>query len=118
MKANKNVTPREEKQKKEEEVILEEVKDISLEKILPSITETKLQIAKFFDSIEERMSDHYKKHSNLLTAIKLEEKNLEDVHQIQVNADSLAALLEGQSKYKEEFDIEMAQQIIDLLTNG
>ena len=106
MKNRKVETPKEKQKKIETVEILKEVSSISQENIVKTIGGLKIQITKVLESLEDQMGDQFKRLNNLQKAREVEEKRVEDTHQIQLHADSLQALLEGQKKYKEEFEEE------------
>lgn len=100
----KTKSSKEENEKKEEKEILNQTKDLSLEKIVKTLADLKLQTSRAVEMLEENMTEEFKKLNTLRKAIEIENKQLEEVHQIQINADSLEALLESQKRSKEEFE--------------
>jgi len=106
----KNVNPREEVKKKEEQKTVERVKDISFEKIINQMGSLKIQISQSLDSLEDRLSSEFRRLTDLQQTLLIEESNLEEVHQIQKNADSLSALLLAQEHYEDEFNKRIAHE--------
>jgi hypothetical protein len=86
------------------------MEELSLEKIVKSLTDVKLDMGRFFDQLEENSTNQYKKLIDIQKAIECEKNNLEEIHSIQVNADSLAALIEAQKRQKEDFEEEMENE--------
>lgn len=97
----------EEKKAKEEKEIIAEVSENSIEKIVTNIANLKLEIVKSIDGLEEKLVAQQKKFAEVQQAVEIETRNLEEIYQIKVNADSLAALLLAHKEKKEEFEKEM-----------
>ena len=99
-----------EKEKTEKKDIVETAAQNSVEKIVKDLAELKLAIGKSLDSVEEQLIGEFKKLNNTRRAIEIEQKNLEDIHEIRAEADSLAALLLAQKEKKQAFETEMEQK--------
>ena len=99
-----------EKEKTEKKDIVETAAQNSVEKIVKELAELKLAMAKSLDSVEEQLIGEFKKLNNTRRAIDIEQKNLEDIHEIRAEADSLAALLLAQKEKKQAFEAEMEQK--------
>jgi hypothetical protein len=83
------------------------------EGIISAISSLKLGLAKELDKLNEQLLAEYKKLEEIQTAINLEKKNLEDLYEVNANADSLAAMLLAQKEKKAEFEAGMAQKKSD-----
>ena len=99
-----------EKRKVEEKKIVREATQNSVERIVKDIAEIKLEVGKALDSLEERLITEFKKLTELQKAIEIEKKELEEIHDIKVNADSLAALLQAQKEQKARFEKETEEK--------
>ncbi len=95
---------------KKEKEILESASKHSVEKIVKGLAELKLEIGNVFDTLEDRLSSEYKKLTELQQAVEIKEKELEEVHEIRINADSLAAILAAQREKKAEFETEIEER--------
>ncbi|MFH0924145.1 MAG: hypothetical protein V1872_00695 [bacterium] len=96
--------------KEEERKVVKEAKDNSVEKIVKGLADIKLDVGKSLDTLEEKLVVQYKNLTGLEQAIDIENKNLENVYEIKINADSLAALLLAQKEKKTVFDVEIEQK--------
>lgn len=110
MQEQKPVDRQVEKKKEEEKKIVSSASQLSTEKIIKGLADLKLEIGKSFEFLEEQLITQYKKLTDLQTAINVEQQNLEEIHEIKVNADSLAALLQAQAERKVKFETEVEQE--------
>jgi len=94
----------------EEKKIVKEATQNSIERIVKDIAEIKLEVGKALDSLEGRLITEFKKLSELQKAIEIEKKELEEIHEIKVNADSLAALLQAHKEKKSQFEKETEEK--------
>ena len=110
IKEEKPFDRKEEKKKEEEKKIIKGASQNSVEKIVKGLAEIKLEIGTALDTLEERLIKEFKKLTELQQAIEIEQKELEEIHEIKVNADSLAALLRAQKEKRSQFDAEMEEK--------
>jgi hypothetical protein len=110
IKEEKPFDRKEERKKEEEKKIIKGASQNSVEKIVKGLAEIKLEIGTALDTLEERLIKEFKKLTELQQAIEIEQKELEEIHEIKVNADSLAALLRAQKEKRSEFDMEMEEK--------
>ena len=109
----KQESHQEEKKKQQEKEIVTAASAMTPDLIVKNIAEVKISVAQALDDIEQHLSDEYRRLSDLQMAIKLETANLEELHEIKINADSLEALLLAQKEYKTRFEGEMTQRKIE-----
>ncbi len=76
------------------------------EKIIKNLAQVKLDIGQSVDSLENSLTEEYRKLNNIQEAIKIESCNLQELHNITANTDSLAALFLAQKEYKQKFEEE------------
>ncbi|MCX6272123.1 MAG: hypothetical protein NTU44_13065 [Bacteroidetes bacterium] len=91
----------------------ETVKNASLhssETIIKGIAELKLNIGNSLDKLEESLMTEYRKLSQIREAVEIETKNLDELYQIKVNADSLAALLMAQKEKRLQLEAEIQRK--------
>ena len=83
--------------------------------VFKNISELKLSLVKSLEDIEEKLLTSHKKLSTLNQAIDIQTKELSDLHEIKINADTLAALLFAQKEKTVAFEKDMKerQQFID-----
>lgn len=103
----KEVTVQEVKKKKSEEEIVTKATGFTQENIINNLTEVKVSVGKSLDTLEQKLTEEYRKLHELQTAIKIETTNLEELFEIKRNTDSLAALLLAQKEYKAQFEFEI-----------
>jgi DNA repair exonuclease SbcCD ATPase subunit len=80
---------------------------MTLDKIIKNLAQVKVEIGKAVDALEHNLTEEYRKLSDMQEAIRIESRNLEEMHNIKMNADSLSALLMAQKEYKQRFEDEM-----------
>ena len=95
------------KPKQEEKKAIEKSSELSCDGIITSLAETKLKISKNLESLETQLLNEYKKFSDLQKSIEASKKELEELHDITYQAESLVALIETQKRFKEETDQEI-----------
>ncbi|MBF0557133.1 MAG: hypothetical protein HQK96_21680 [Nitrospirae bacterium] len=110
VKEQKPIDRQTEKKKHDEKEIVESASGTSMEKIVKNLANIKVDIVNSLDALEEKLIAEYKTLTGLQQSITIEKRNLEEVHEIAVNADSLAALLLAQKERKEKFESEINQK--------
>lgn len=98
-----------EKKKEGDKEIVKAASQNSIEKIVKGLAEIKLDIGNVLDTLEEKLITEYKKLTELQQAIGIEQKELDEIHEIKVNADSLAALMQAQKEKRSLFEKEMEE---------
>ncbi len=101
------------KQKADEDKIINSASQNSTEKIIKDLGETKLTISRSLDELGEKLVSEYKKLTDLQNAINIEKSYLDEIYQIKIEADSLAALLGAQKEKKIEFENEIEKKKLD-----
>ena len=71
---------------------MEKSSELSCDRIITSLAETKLKISKNLESLEAQLLSEYKKVSDLQKSIEASKKELEELHDITYQAETLAAL--------------------------
>ena len=100
-----------------EQKILEENKEIlsvvslqTSDEIVKNLAELKLSLVKSVEEIEGKLLSSYKNFSNLQKAVGIQTKELNDLYEIKVTADTLAALLIAQKEKNLSFEKEMHEK--------
>src|SRR5438445_5991916 len=106
----KQVSHQEAKKKQDETVIVTKASTFKVDKIVANIADVKLSIGQSLDILEQRLITEYRRLSELEEAIDLETKELEELHEIKKNVDTLNALLLAQKEYKNRFEQQIEQQ--------
>lgn len=110
IKETKQVSHQEEKKKQDETMVITKASTFKVDKIVANIADVKLSIGQSLDTLEQRLIAEYRRLNELEEAIALETKELEDLHEIKKNVDTLNALLLAQKEYKVRFEQHMEQQ--------
>ena len=105
---NQVAEPKKEKEKTDQKEILKKATSVDVEGIVKGIGELKLSLSASLDKIEDALINELKKLTTLQDAIAIETKTIEDLYKINVNADSLTALLLAQKEKKENFEQEIS----------
>lgn len=112
MKEQKKHAPKQKEElvKKHEEKALKVASTLSQEEIIKTLASVKVQVGKSLDQLEEKLIERYREYMDLETAIDTARRNLEEIHSISVEAESLAALVQCQQETKDEFEVEMEEK--------
>lgn len=110
IKEQKPVDRQVEKEKVEKKEIVETAARNSVETIVKGLADLKLAITKALDDMEQQLIGESKRLQGIRQAIAIEQKNLEEIHEIRADADSLAALLLAQKEKKQTFEAEIEQK--------
>ena len=102
----KQVKPQEEKTRAEQKQIVTEAHGNTMESVVKSLADLKLAIGKSLDELESQLLSESRRLATMRQAVEIETKNLQEIHQIQAEANSLAALIEAQKEQQRNFDIE------------
>ncbi len=103
-----NDNPKEVQQRKQDVQTVEKATKTTEEEIETQIAKIKSDFVSALEIIEKELADERKKLETIQNAIRIEEKRLDDLYGISVNADSLSAILLAQKEQKEQFEQEMA----------
>lgn len=101
---------KEEKKKSEDLKIVQKAGELSVESIIKNIGSTKLEILNALDELSEKLTQEFRKLSDLKKAIEIETKNLDELYEIKVNTDTLGALLLAQKEKKAAFELDMEKK--------
>ncbi len=95
--------------KEKEETLVQTAAGMTDEKIVKRLADVKIYVGQSLDKLEQELTEEYKRLSDIQEAIQIESKNLQEIHEIRKNADSLAALFLTQKEYKSRFEKEIAE---------
>ncbi len=109
----KNPHPQEEQVREEEKELLTDVSDFSFETIVKELMDVKLVLNKNLEVLQEDLLAQYKKFVDLRRGVEISKKEVEQIHGVRINANSLAALIQAQKELKEECDQEIDQKRLD-----
>jgi hypothetical protein len=109
--------PQEIKEKEVKKATVQNASENTSEEIVKNIAGLKLNITSELEKLEDKLITEYKRLSGIQEAIKIENTNLEELYQLSVETDSLAAILLAQKEKKRIFDEEMLKKEDDLKTS-
>jgi hypothetical protein len=110
LKKSKQKKPREEKQKKEELALVESINSISTDSIINGLANLRLNIGSFLEELEKNLLDKHREYADIQKAITLSKNELNEVHEINIETDSLSALIIAQKEQKQTFELEIADK--------
>jgi hypothetical protein len=103
----KKVTKQEQRITEEKKEIVEIASKQTTDDIVKNLAELKLSLVKSLEEIEEKLLSNHKQLTTLQQAIQIQTKDLAEIHEIKVNADTLSALLVAQREKSTAFEKEM-----------
>jgi hypothetical protein len=110
LKVNNQSNPKLEKETEEKQKTVKTASGINFESIVKDISNLKLNLSQALENIENILTSEWKKLKTVQEAISIEEQRLQDLFQIVVNADSLAALIQAQKEKKQKFEEEFLKE--------
>jgi hypothetical protein len=108
-----NLKPQEIKEKAEKQAVVKKVAEISPGNIVTGIADLKLKVAESLDQIEDTLLSEQKKLSDIQRTIEIQLEFIEELYQIKVNANSLAAILLAHKEKKEQIVAEEEKLKLD-----
>lgn len=110
----KTEEPKKVQEQQKQENLVKNAAGMSYEGIVKDVSDLKVNLSSALDKLGEKFVTEFKKFEDLQQAIRIEQKNLEDLYQLSANVDSLSVMLLAQKEKKEQFEIEMAARKVDL----
>ena len=98
------------KQEQEKKKTIETASQNTTDDIIQQLAGLKLNLIKSLEDIESQLLNEYKRLNTLQQAIALQTKDLEEIHEIKVETETLSALLQTQKQKREIFDREMMER--------
>jgi len=95
------------KRETEEKEIVKKASQHSVDGIITSLADLKLEIIKSMDGLGERLITEYRKLTDLLQAIEIETKTIDELYSIKAEAESLTTIIAVQKEKRFAFDAEM-----------
>jgi hypothetical protein len=106
----KTEEPKKVQEQQKQENLVKKAASLSNESIVKGIAGLKVELASTLDKLGENLVSEFRKFEELQQAITVEQKNLEDLYQLSVVADSLSVMLLAQKEKKEQFEEEIASR--------
>ena len=107
--AKKSENPRAEKEQQTKAEIVVNAADHTFDGIVKNIAALKLNLTKSLEKVGDDLTAEFKKLSDIRQAITIEEQNLKNVYQINVETDSLAAIIQAQKGKNLAFETEISE---------
>jgi len=101
------LSPKEIKEQKRSKEILKDVDSLASEGVIKSISELKMEIGNLLSRISDKLEKEVSRYLKVKEAIEIKEKEMEEIYEIEKNAQTLTALIEAQSQKRDEFEREM-----------
>lgn len=108
-------SPKEMQQRKAEQQTVRQATEASPKSISTHIGGIKAEFVSSLEKIESELSSERNRLAEIQTAIRIEEKHLEDLYGLTANADAFSAILLAQKEQEERFERDMTTRK-DLLT--
>lgn len=105
-----DLKPEVEMEKKRVKETLEITDSLSSEGVVKSIGNLRLEVGKMLTQLSDHLEEEVNKYRKVKEAIEIKNKELEEIYGIDKAAQSLAALIEAQSKKRQEFETEMTDK--------
>jgi hypothetical protein len=110
LKETRKLSKQEQKISEEKKEIVEIASKRTADDIVKNLAELKLSLVKSLEEVEEKLLSSHKQLTTLQQAIQFQTKELADIHEIKINADTLTALLIAQKEKTSAFEIEMKER--------
>lgn len=110
LKSAKKISKQELKVVEEKKEIVSMAANHTADEIVKNIATLKLSLVRSLEDVEEQLLANHKQLTALQQAIEIQSKELSDLHEIKMNADSLAALLYAQKEKFAAFDLTMKER--------
>lgn len=98
------------KKEQDKQEIIKKSSENTIDQIVTDLSSLKLAIAKSLEDLENQLLNEHRKLVHLNQAIAFQDHELEELYEIKVNADTLAALLQAQKLKKETFENDITEQ--------
>ena len=111
----KQSTPQEQKIREEEHDIVKKTATIATDNIITDLSDLKSKTIKQIDNLSEQLLGEFQKLANIRDAVTIEQKHLQDLYQINENANTLSSLLQAHCEQKEKLksEIEATRQAFE-----
>lgn len=106
----KKLNKQEVKREQDKQTLVASAAQNTADSIVQELADLKLNIVKSLETIEGSLLAENKKLTTLQEAIKLQEKDLDELYQIKMTASALEALLQAQKQKKEIFEKSMLEE--------
>lgn len=106
----KKFNKQEVKREQEKQTLIANAAQNTANSIVQELADLKLNTVKSLETIENNLLAEHKKLTTLQEAIKFQERDLEDLHQIKMTVNALEALLQAQKQKKEAFEKSMLEE--------
>ncbi|MEI6435486.1 MAG: hypothetical protein WCP32_11620 [Bacteroidota bacterium] len=109
-----NMKPQEIREKEEKQTLVKKVSEMTPDNIVRGIADLKLKVAASFDLVEDSLLAEQKKLSEIRQAIEVQKTMIDELYQVKITADSLAAMLLAHKEKKLQLEAEARELKIAL----
>lgn len=99
--------------KAEKEKIIKRTTEYTTEKIVKNLNSLKIQIIDILERLASRLTQENSKLTEIQKAVEIEKYELEQVHKIKIESDTLMNLIRAQEEAKKQYQREEAEQEIE-----
>jgi len=96
--------PQEIEEREEKQTLVKKASDATSETIVKGLADLKLKVAAYFDQVGDALLAEQKKLTEIRQAITVQEGQIEELYEIKVTADSMAAMLLAHKEKKQEIE--------------
>jgi hypothetical protein len=114
MKETKKLNKQEEKAREDKNEVVAVASKQTTSEIIKKLADLKLSLVNSLEELEEKLLAEQKKLTTLQQAIDIQTKEIADIYEIKVNADTLAVLLMTQKEKSIRFENEMKEKQLTL----
>ena len=113
-KKEKELKPEIKKEEKKNKEIMKIANELSSEGVIKGIGSLKVEIGKLLTQISDKLEEEVTNYIKVKEAINIRQTDLQEIYEIEKEAETLTALLEIQAQKREEFETEMQIKKEDL----
>jgi hypothetical protein len=107
-KDKKNIAPQKLQEEQQNKQIVKKSGELSNEQIIKDVAGLKINISASLDKLADSMLEKFREFSQLQESISIQQGRLKELYQINVQVESLEALVGAQKELKSKFEIEIA----------
>ena len=101
-----NMKPQEIREKEDKQTLVKKVSEITPDNIVRGIADLKLKVAAAFDQVEDSLLAEQKKLAEIRQAIEVQKTMIDELYQVKITADSMAAMLLAHKEKKLQLEAE------------
>jgi hypothetical protein len=103
---SEKMKPQEIKEREEKVAVVKKAAELSPESIIHTIANLKIKVSDAFDQVEDALLAEQKKLADIQQAIVIQKEMIDELYQVKITADSLAAMLLAHKEKKLQMEVE------------